>query len=133
MFYIVSFILFYVLTLGNTIVPYYVVFIVMAVGLVYECVVIFPLDYEKLIIKDGTITNLIYDGTRNDGWCENISNIRKVEVVSKEKVQKYFKQFKKNKAILIDFGNCNIKYIYAGLFSKKQIKKIIKLLNGVIE
>ena len=50
--------------------------------------------------------------------------------VGKEEVQKYFKQFNKSKAILIDFGNYNVKYIYTGLFSKRQIKKIMKLLNN---
>lgn len=129
MFYIVSFILFYVLTLGNTIVPYYVVFIVMAAGLVYECVVIFPLDYEKLIIKDGTISNWIFDGTHNEGWCEEILNIKKVELVGKEEVQKYYKEYKGKKAILIDFGNYKVRYIHVGLFSKRQIKKIMNLLN----
>ena len=87
-------------------------------------------EYCKLIIKDGTISNFVFDGTRNDGWCESISIIKKIELVGKEEVQKHFKKFKKSKAILIDFGNCNIKYIYAGLFSKKQIKKIINLLKS---
>ncbi|MBR5263754.1 MAG: hypothetical protein IKV50_03565 [Clostridia bacterium] len=87
-------------------------------------------EYCKLIIKYGTISNFVFDGTRNDGWCESISNIKKIELVGKEEVQKHFKQFKKSKAILIDFGNYNIKYIYAGLFSKKQIKKIINLLKS---
>ncbi len=78
-------------------------------------------EYCKLIIKNGTISNFIFDGTHNDGWCENISNIKKIELVGKEEVQKHYKQFKKNKAILIDFGNYNIKYIYAGLFSKNTL------------
>ena len=82
-----------------------------------------------MIIKNGTVSNFILDGTHNDGWCENISNSKKIELVGKEEVQKYYKQFKKNKAILIDFGSNNIKYIYAGLFSKKQIKRIFNLLR----
>ena len=83
-----------------------------------------------MIIKNGTVSNFIFDGTNNDGWCENISNIKKIELVGKEEVQQYFKQFKKSRAILIDFGNCNVKYIYVGLFSKKQIQKIINLLTN---
>ena len=130
LFYIISFILFYILTIGNSIVPYYVIFIVMIFGMLMEISFIVSPEYCKLIIKNGTISNFIYDGTDNDGWCENISNIKKIELVGKEEVQKYFKQFKKSKAILIDFGNYNIKYIYAGLFSKKQIKKIMNLLNN---
>ena len=130
LFYIVSFLLFYILSIGNSIVPYYVIFIVMFFGVIIEIMFIVSPEYCKLIIKDGTISNFIFDGTDNDGWCENISNIRKIELVGKEEVQKYFKQFKKSKAILIDFGNYNIKYIYAGLFSKKQIKKIINFLKN---
>ena len=127
--YAVPFILFYLLTLGNSIVPYYVIFIGMAFGIIIEFIFIFFTEYCKLIIKNGTISNFIFDGTNNDGWCENISDIKKIELVGKEEIQKHFKQFNKSKAILIDFGNYNVKYIYAGLFSKKQIKKIINLLN----
>lgn len=129
LFYAVSFILFYILTIGNTIVPYYVIFIEMFFGVIIGIGFILSPEYCKLIIKNGTISNFILDGTRNDGWCENISNIKKIELVGKEEVQKYYKQFKKSKAILIDFGNYNIKYIYAGLFSKRQIKKIMKILS----
>jgi hypothetical protein len=127
--YAVPFILFYLLTLGNSIVPYYVIFIGMAFGIIIEFIFIFSAEYCKLIIKNGTVSNFIFDGTNNDGWCENISDIKKIELVGKEEIQKHFKQFNKSKAILIDFGNYNVKYIYAGLFSKKQIKKIINLLN----
>ena len=122
--------MFYIITLGNVIFPYYVIFIGIPYGLIMELMFIASPEYCKLIIKDGTISNFVFDGTRNDGWCESISNIKKIELVGKEEVQKHFKQFKKSKAILIDFGNHNIKYIYAGLFSKKQIKKIINLLKS---
>lgn len=130
LFYIVAFVLFYILTIGNSIVPYYVIFIVMAVGIIIEIMFIVSPEYCKLVIKNGKISNFIFDGTNNDGWCESISNIRKIELVGKEEVQKYFKQFNKSKALLIDFGNYNVKYIYTGLFSKRQIKKIMKLLNN---
>lgn len=130
LFYIVAFVLFYILTIGNSIVPYYVIFIVMAVGIIIEIMFIVSPEYCRLVIKNGKISNFIFDGTNNDGWCESISNIRKIELVGKEEVQKYFKQFNKSKAILIDFENYNVKYIYVGLFSKKQIKKIMKLLNN---
>ena len=131
--YTVSFILFYILTIGNSIVPYYVIFIGMAFGIIIEFIFVFSPEYCKLIIKNGTISNFIFDGTNNGGWCENISNIKKIELVGKEEIQKHFKQFKKSKAILIDFGNYNFKYIYAGLFSKKQIKKIIQILTKDID
>ena len=128
--YLVPLIMFYLLTFGNSIVPYYVIFIGIALGIIMEFWFVFSPEYCKLVIKNGTISNFINDGTNNDGWCENISNIKTIEVVGKEKVQKYYKQFNKNKAILIDFGNYNIKYIYAGWFSKKQINKIINLLSN---
>ena len=125
LFYLISFIAFYVFILGNSIVPFSVIFITLPFGVIVEILFLLSPEYCKLIIKNGTISNFIIDGTKNDGWCEDISNIRKIEVVKKEDVQKYFKQFKKSKAILSDFGNYNIKYIYAGLFYKRQIKKII--------
>ena len=55
--------------------------------------------------------------------------IQSVALVGKDEVQKYYRQFNKRKAILIDFGHGNVKYIYADLFSKRQIKKIMKLLT----
>ena len=129
-FYLIGFLVFYLLTLGNSIVPFYFIFILIGFGALFEFLALITPRFFKLIIKNGIIENNIIDGTNNDGWCESISNIRKIELVGKEEVQKYFKQFNKSKAILIDFGNYNVKYIYAGLFSKRQIKKIMKLLNN---
>lgn len=102
----------------------------MGFGILFEFFALITPEFFKLIIKNGVISNYIMDGTNNDGWCESISNIIKIELVGKEEVQKYFKQFNKSKAILIDFGNYNVKYIYVGLFSKRQIKKIMKFLNN---
>lgn len=129
-FYLIGFLVFYLLTLGNSVVPFYLICAPMGFGILFEFLVLITPEFFKLIIKNGIIENNIMDGTNNDGWCESISNIRKIELVGKEEVQKYFKQFNKCKAILIDFGNYNVKYIYVGLFSKKQIKKIMKLLNN---
>ena len=128
--YLLPLTIFYLLTLGNSIVPYYVIFIGIAFGGIIEIwFILFP-EYCKLIIKNGTVSNYIYDGTDNDGWRESISNIKRIEIVGKEDVQKYYRQFNKSKAILIDFGGGYVKYIYAGWFSKRQIKKIMKLLNN---
>lgn len=129
-FYLIGLLAFYLLTLGNSIVPFYFIFILMGFGMLLEFLFLITPGFFKLIIKNKIVINNIFDGTDNDGWCENISNIRKIELVGKKEVQQYFKQFKKSKAILIDFGNYNVKYIYAGLFSKRQIKKIMKLLNN---
>ncbi len=109
--------------------PNYAIFIFQAVGLYIEFEGLFTKGFNKVIFENGSVSNYILDGTHNDGWCEELSNVKKVEVVGKNEVQKYYKQFNKSKAILIDFGNYNIKYIYAGLFSKKQISQIIKLLT----
>ena len=129
-FYLIGFLVFYLLTLGNSVVPFYFICVPMGFGILFEFFALITPEFFKLIIKNGVISNNIMDGTNNDGWCESISNIRKIELVGKEEVQKYFKQFNKSKAILIDFGNYNVKYIYAGLFSKRQIKKIMKLFNN---
>lgn len=129
-FYLIGFLVFYLLTLGNSVVPFYFICVPMGFGILFEFFALITPEFFKLIIKNEVISNNIMDGTNNDGWCESISNIRKIELVGKEEVQKYFKQFNKSKAILIDFGNYNVKYIYAGLFSKRQIKKIMKLLNN---
>ena len=128
-FYLIGFLVFYLLTLGNSVVPFYFICVPMGFGILFEFFALITPEFFKLIIKNGVISNNIMDGTNNDGWCESISNIRKIELVGKEEVQKYFKQFNKSKAILIDFGNYNVKYIYAGLFSKKQIKRIFNLLR----
>ena len=129
-FYLIGFLVFYLLTLGNSVVPFYFICVPMGFGILFEFFALITPEFFKLIIKNGVISNNIMDGTNNDGWCESISNIRKIELVGKEEVQKYFKQFNKSQAILIDFGNYNVKYIYAGLFSKRQIKKIMKLFNN---
>jgi len=129
-FYLIGFLAFYLLTVGNSVVPFYFICVPMGFGILFEFWALTNPEFFKLIIKNGVISNNIMDGTNNDGWCESISNIRKIELVGKEEVKKYFKQFNKSKAILIDFGNYNVKYIYAGLFSKRQIRKIMKLLNN---
>ena len=67
LFYIVSFVLFYIFTIGNSIVPYYVIFITMAFGIIIEIMFIVSPEYCKLVINNGTISNFIFDGTNNDG------------------------------------------------------------------
>ncbi|MBQ4272248.1 MAG: hypothetical protein IJB95_01145 [Clostridia bacterium] len=99
------------------------------VGSVFYIAFLRTKDGGIIYIKDGYVENYVPDNTDNDGWREEIANIKSVALVGKEEVQKYYRQFNKRKAILIDFGHGNIKYIYAGLFSKRQIKKIMKLLT----
>ena len=119
-----------VFTLSLDRLPYelFFVFIMNGFGMEYAC-----LWHDKenscIIIENGTIANYIGDTTNNAGWVESISNVKSVKLVGKEEVQKYFKQYNKGKAILIDFGNYNVKYIWAGLLSKKQIDQIIEILT----
>ena len=120
---------FYLFTLGNSIVPFEVTLILLIAGVFIEIVFLFAPEYCKVIISNGAISNFIFDGTHNSGWRENISEIKTVSFVSRKEVQKHYEQFKKSKAILIDFGNHKIRYIYAGWFSKKQVKKIIDILS----
>jgi hypothetical protein len=109
--------------------PYYALFLFLVIGLYFELTCLLTRQFNKVIFQNGTVSNYILDGTNNDGWCEELSNVKNVKLAKKDEVQKYYKQFAKGEAILIDFGNYNVKYIYAGLFSKKQIDQIIKLIN----
>ena len=110
--------------------PYelFFVFILGGFGMEYACLWLYE-ENSCIIIENGTIANYIGDGTYNEGWVESISNVKSVKLVEKEEVQKYFKQYNQGKAILIDFGNYNVKYIWAGLLSKKQIDQIIEILT----
>lgn len=110
--------------------PYelFFVFILCGCGMEYGCLWMYE-ENSCIIIENGTIGNYLSDGTHNDGWIESISNVKSVKLVGKEEVQKYFKQYNKGKAILIDFGNYNVKYIWVGLLSKKQIDQIIEILT----
>ena len=110
--------------------PYelFCVFILCGFGMEYGCLWLYE-ENSCIIIENGTIANYIGDTTNNAGWVESISNVKSVKLVGKEEVQKYFKQYKQGKAILIDFGNYNVKYIWAGLLSKKQIDQIIEILT----
>lgn len=132
-FWLVSFSLFYLLTFGNFLVPYYVIYICLFIGFIIASVYLIEPEYCKVIIEHGTISNYILDGTNNDGWCESLLNVKSVKLANKNEIQEHFQQFNKRKAILIDFGNYNIKYIYADLFSKKQINQIINILNDYIK
>lgn len=99
-------------------------------------IIIGPLVYVKnlinasVVVDKDTITNNINDGTLNFGWTEELNKIKKVELVNKSEVQKIYKNCHSNKAILIDFGGYNIKYISVNLFTKRQIKKLIQHLES---
>lgn len=90
---------------------------------------IFAPRHGKVVFQNGSIASYIDDGLSNHGWIRELSDVRSAELVDKSEVQKYYKKFKKKKAILIDFGNNDIKYIYADCFSKRQITRILCILN----
>ena len=86
-------------------------------------------ENASIVIKNNTITNHINDGTSNFGWTEEIGSIRKITLVNNEVIKKHFKNCKAKKVLLIDLGEYNVKYISASLFTKHQIKRILKDLN----
>ena len=98
-------------------------------GIYFEFSYLSNKEYHKVLFENGYICNNIIDGTHNEGWREELCNVQWVKLVGKEEVHKYYTQVNKRKAILIDFGNYNVKYIYAGDFSKKQIQTIIHLIE----
>ena len=89
-------------------------------------VYIWNLGAASIIIEDGRLHNYIIDGTMNNGWIEDIKDIKTIEVTSCEKAQKYYKNCKAKKVLLIDFGAYNVKYIAVTLFTKRQIAQILK-------
>lgn len=100
-------------------------------------VIIGPFVYLKnqenasIIIQNNRIINYINDGTLNYGWAEDIKNIKRIEIVNNEEVKKYYKNCKSKKVLLIDFGSNNVKYISVGLFTNKQITRILRHLQTV--
>ena len=89
-------------------------------------VYIWNLGATSIVIKDGRLHNNIIDGTSNNGWIEDIKGIKTITVTSCEQVQKYYKNCKAKKVLLIDFGAYNVKYIAITLFTKRQITQILK-------
>ena len=86
-------------------------------------------DNASIVIRNNTLTNYINDGTLNFGLTEEINKIQKIVLVDNAELKKYFKNCKAKKALLIDFGSYNIKYISLSLFTKNQIKQILKDLK----
>jgi len=90
-------------------------------------------ESASIVIQNNTITNYMADSTLNHGWTEEIKNIKKIELVGKEEVRKYYKHFKSKKALLIDFGSHKIQYISVSLFTNKQIKQILGDIEDIKE
>ena len=87
------------------------------------------LDGASVIIDKTMITNLVRDGTYNEGWAEEISRIQSVALVDNIAVKKYYYNCKSKKALLIDFGRGNVKYIAMDEFTKGQRKRLLELLQ----
>lgn len=109
--------------------PVYAIFVFLSVGIYFEISALLTKELNSVVFTDESVSNYILDGTNNDGWTEALSDVKSVELMEKNEIKQYYKQFNKNKGILIDFGNHNIKYIYAGGFSKRQIEKIIRQIK----
>ena len=101
-------------------------------------IIIGPLAYYKnlenasIIIKDNSLTNNINDGTLNFGWTEDIKNIKEMKIVDKMTIQKYYKNCRSKNSILFNFGNYKFKYISISLFTRNQVKKILKYINDIM-
>lgn len=85
-------------------------------------------ENASVVFTGESVTNHMSDGTSNHGWTEELKNITKVELVGTDEIRKTHKNGKAKKAILIHFGEYNIRYIAVTLFTQKQItQKLNKL------
>ncbi len=84
---------------------------------------------SSIVITETVIKNDFSDGTRNEGWIEEISEIQSYKITDCKEGQKYYKNCKAKKILLIDFGNGNVKYIAMSWFTKKQIEKILATIE----
>lgn len=102
------------------------------VGLIIIGPFVFAMNSENasVIIDESTITNYMNDGTRNFGWTEERREIKSIKIATKEEVQEVYKDCRAKKALLIDFGGHNIKYISVSLFTNSQISKMLKHLRS---
>lgn len=102
------------------------------VGLVIFGPYVYYVNQENasIVIQDNRIINYMNDGTLNFGWSEDINDIKRIELVNSEEVKKYYKNCKSKKALLIDFGSYNVKYISVSLFTNKQIDRILKYIQN---
>lgn len=82
-------------------------------------------DNASVVVTPTQVVNNVYDGTQNHGWIEERRKIRSVELVDRNRIKQIYADAHTRKALLIDFGNGNIKYIAVGQFFNFQIKKII--------
>lgn len=87
-------------------------------------------ENASVIITETTLTNYMNDGTSNFGWSAEIDTIKAVKLAENRELTKIFKNCRTKKAILIDFGAGNIKYISVSLFSKRQIKNMLDNLES---
>ncbi len=87
-------------------------------------------ENASIIIKNNQIINYINDGTSNFGWTEEITIIKSIEIVSNEKIKKYYANCSAKKVLLIDFGYYNIKYISMDLFTNSQIEQILRYIQN---
>ena len=80
-------------------------------------------ESASVVITESSIENYMNDKTLNFAWIEEIVNIQSIVIASREECRKYYKDCNAKKALLIDFGNGNVKYISLNWFTKRQSKK----------
>ena len=98
--------------------------------LVLPIVLVLNRDNASIIISDTVLINNINDGTLNFGWEEELNRITDVKLMDGAEVKKYYKNCRAKRALLIHFGNYNVKYISVDLFTKQQINIIIQRLKN---
>lgn len=86
-------------------------------------------ENASVVISQNAIENYINDRTSNFGWIEDIINIRSIAITDNIECQKYFKNCKSKRVILIDFGNENVKYIALTWFTNRQAKNMVQTIN----
>lgn len=87
---------------------------------------------NSVVFENNAVTNFMNDGTDNFWWTEEIDNIRSAEIVDQSDVRKYYKNCRAKKAILIDLGQGNIKYIAVDAFTNREINQILCRLKSRI-
>ncbi len=95
--------------------------------------VVYFLNQENasIVIENNQLINLINDGTKNDGWTEEIQEIKGIKITSREEVKQYYENCRSKRVLLIDFGSDKIKYIAVGSFTYHQIARILKYIQNI--
>lgn len=114
---------------GTSIITISVTIFSCGVIMIYPKVLYENRENASIKITSTTIENYINDSTGNSGWIEELVEIQSYKITDCKEGQKYYKNCKAKKILLIDFGNGNVKYIALHEFTKKQIEKILATIE----